>query len=337
MDPIIVGIDVGLESLTAAVVDAHAAGLVDPTDYANTTEGHSRLFADLNSYEAESLLFCVENTGVYGDAFCYLAKERGYRVALVDPLHVSRSVRDRGHKTDKLDSRKIAEYGARYLDKLRLWEPNEAVIEQIRVLLRTREQLVKQRTASKNMLTSLKRKYIQTPSANQALVKTIEHLKVQIKHIEGEIGRLIRVHPALAQGATLALSLKGVGLLLAAHVAVLTHGFKIEPSYHKLAAYLGIAPRPYVSGKSVRRRPRSRQHGPAMMRKLLHLSAKSLIQSSPYYKSYYLRKQAEGKPIKLILNNIANKQLRILCALLRDQMPYSKNYRSINPRLLQTT
>ena len=264
-------------------------------------------------------------------------QQGGYRVALVDPLRVSRTSRDPGDKNDKLDSGKIAEYGARYFDKLRLWRPNEKAVEQIRVLLRTREQLVKQSTALKNLLKSLKRKYVQTPTANEALEETIDHLRRQIKHIEREIGRIIGEHPALTQGTALVRSVKGIGLLLAAHLAVMTNGFIHGLTYASTAAYLGICPRVYQSGKTVYRRPRSRQYGPAMMRKLLHLSARSMIVSDARHRHYYLRKQAEGKPRQLILNNIANKQLRIVCAVLRTGIPYSQNYQSINPRLFQNT
>jgi transposase len=326
MEQIFVGIDAGLETITATVVDAESSCLLEAKDYPNTIEGYNRLISNLSGYQPKALLFCVENTGVYSESLCYVLEEGGYRVALVDPLHVSRSVRDPGHKTDKLDSRKIAEYGARFQDKLKLWRPNQTSVEQIRVLLRTREQLVKQKTSSKNLLTSLRRKYIQTPSANHALEETITNLKTQIKQIEQEISRLISQHPTLAQGATLVLSLKGAGLLLAAHMAVLTKGFTVMLNYRSTAAYLGVAPRAYQSGKTIYRRPRSRQHGPAMLRKLLHLSARSLIASSPPHKNYFLRKRAEGKPKQLILNNLANKQLRVLCGMLGNGIPYSENY-----------
>ena len=335
MEPVIVGIDGGLESVTVTVVNGRCERLVEPVSYANTLDGYEQLLANLESFSDDALLFCVENTGVYTETLCYFLDQRGYRVALVDPLRFSRTSRDPGDKNDKLDSGKIAEYGARYIDTLRLWRPNEEAVEQIRVLLRTREQLVKQRTALKNLLKSLKRKYIQTPTANQTVSETIDHLNEQIKHVEKEIGRIIAEHPVMAEAVTLVRSIKGVGLLLAAHVAVMTKGFALRLKYTSTAAYLGISPREYQSGKTVYRRPKSRQYGPAMMRKLLHLSARSLIISDPRHRQYYLRKQAEGKPRQLILNNIANKQLRVVCAVLHSGIPYSENYRSLNPRLLQ--
>jgi transposase len=56
-----------------------------------------------------------------------------------------------------------------------------------------------------------------------------------------------------------------------------------------------------------------------------HLNAREISS-----RRYYLQKQAEGKPGKLIVNNIANKLLRVLCGMMRNGTPYHVNYRSIN-------
>ena len=82
-------------------------------------------------------------------------------------VKIKRSFLTKGHKTDKTDSKKIAEYAFRHVDQLKFWTPPEKIIEQIKVLLSTREQFVKQRTASNNALKALKRKEIQTPLANR--------------------------------------------------------------------------------------------------------------------------------------------------------------------------
>ncbi len=87
-------------------------------------------------------------------------------------------------KTDAIDSTMIAEYAWRYRDKLTLWTPHEAVVEQIKVLLTTREQIVKQQTAFSNSRKALKRKYIQTPVANGSLDALLEQTRLQIKELE---------------------------------------------------------------------------------------------------------------------------------------------------------
>ena len=52
-------------------------------------------------------------------------------------------------------------------------------------------------------------------------------------------------------------------------------------------------------------------------------------------KKYFFRKVGEGKSKRLVLNNIANKLIKILVALIISKKPYIKNFLSINPMLLK--
>lgn len=328
---IYVGIDPSSESFTAALDP-------DPTtqSFANTAEGIESFLGWLQDQGLvrESVRICIENTGVYAEVLCYQLHESGYSLSLLDPRKVWKAFGDGQPKSDPLDSRKIAEYARRYADQLRLWQPQELLVEQIRVILATREQLVQQKTATQNTRSTLARKVIQTPAANRALEATLMHLKHQITALEEELQRLIRSHPTLLQGVSLLMSAPGVGWLLGAQFLVLTEGFRQIPSYRRLAQYLGISPNEHTSGTSVRKRTRSRRYGPPTARKLLHLAARSLRTHDQDTRHYFLRKTAEGKPKSLVLNNIANQLLKRLCAMLRTQTPYIRGYRSLDPRLL---
>lgn len=330
-----VGIDPAADDFTAAVLEGPEELLAGPVTFANTEEGFQAFsnWLEANGVGARQALICVENTGVYSEALCYALEHKGYRLALLDPGKVWKAFKQ-DRKTDALDSQKIAEYGYRYRDRVELWSPHEQITEQVKTLLSTREQLVQQKTATQNSRKALGRKHIQTPAANQALEETIEHLKAQIQAIEREIRRLIDQHPTAAQMVALVTSAPGVGLLLGAHMLVLTNAFTEEPRYRKLANYLGICPHEHQSGTSVRRKARSRRYGPSIVRKLLYLSAMSIRTHSTRFKKYFLRKRQEGKPKKLVLNNIANKLLRILCGMIKNKEPYIENYQSIHPKHL---
>jgi len=329
-----VGIDPAAESFTAALYPHPAAATA--CTFPNTSEGVTAFAQWLRQQGLPSaeLQICIENTGVYAEALCYQLHESGYSLSLLDPRKVWKAFPAGQPKSDPLDSRKIAEYGFRYADQLRLWQPQEVIIEQIRVLLSTREQLVQQKTATQNTRSTLARKVIQTPAANQALEATLTLLKAQIATLEDELKRLIRTHPTLLQGTALLLSAPGVGWLLSAHLLVLTRGFAEVPRYRTLAQYLGLSPNEHTSGTSVRRPARSRRYGPATLRKLLHLAARTLRTHDREARHYFLRKTAEGKPKALVLNNIANQLLKRLCAILRSRTPYIPGYRSVDPRQL---
>jgi len=323
---IIYGIDPAADSFTAAQYGESGA-----TRYDHAADGVASFIASLP--QRADLLVAVENTGVYGEALCYALHEAGIAVVLLDPHAIWRAFPGTP-KTDPLDSAKVAEYAHRYLDRLVRWRPHEAIVEQVRVLLKTREQLVRQRTALANTLQTLRRKVVQTPAANEAIETVAEQLRMQIRALEAELRRLIGQHPTLSSMVSLLLGVPGVGLLLSAQLLVLTSGFTEIPHYRKLAQRLGVAPNPYRSGTSVYRPDRSRGFGPPEARKLLHLAARSQREHHPYWRAYYERKVATGKAGRLVLNNIVNRQLRIICAILRDQVPYHENHISIHPSLL---
>lgn len=336
MTQVYVGIDPAAESFSVSVLYAPDLCKTAPQPFENSVEGFNALEQWLSAQDvsAQQAIVCVENTGVYSEALCYQLHEHGYRLALLDPRTVWKAFGDGQPKNDQLDSQKIAEYGFRYADKLQIWQPQAVIVEQIRVILSTREQLVQQKTATQNTRSTLSRKVIQTPAANQALEATLTHLKSQIEALEAELRRLIRSHPSIMQGVSLLMTAPGVSWLLSAHFAVLTSGFTDVPNYRTLAQYLGVSPNEHTSGTSVRKRTRSRRYGPATTRKLLHLAARSLRTHEPSSRRYFLQKTAEGKPKRLVLNNIANKLLKRLCAMLRSGARYHEGHRSVDPRYL---
>ena len=330
----IAGIDVAAKDF-AVWVDELGTEILSTT-YPNSIEGINACIAAIAEagLDPGTVLFCMEHTGVYAETLCYVLREKGLRVSLVAPHKVKRSVDDPRHKTDLLDSRRLVEYARRYADRLLPWEPNAVVVEQINVLLRTRDQLVKQNVASSNLLKTLRRKWIQTPAANDTLERTIAVLKTEIKNLERQIRQLIKDNPTLSHGVSLLLSVPGVGLIAAANLLVLTSGFTAHYTYRQTAAYLGIAPRPYESGATVRGGTHARGYGPSALRKVLHMSVRSAQRCNKQQRAYFLRKKAEGKPGRVVLNNLANKQLRVMLAVLQNGQPYNRAYRSINPALL---
>ena len=98
---------------------------------------------------------------------------------------------------------------------------------------------------------------------------------------------------------------------------------------------VGICPYEHTSGTSVKKPSKSRGYGPPILRKLLYLAAMNLKQHQHKYREYYAWKVAEGKSPRLVLNNLSNKLLRVLCAVVRERQPYEKNYRSVSPQALQ--
>jgi len=331
-----IGIDISSESFTVCASSKPGISIQDPVDYENTLSGFKQLTAWFKSLKMKpaDMIICMEATGVYGELLCHYLYDHGYTVAVDPPLKVKRAFKVTGHKTDAVDSLQIAEYAIRFYDTLNIWEPREAVVEKVKVMLTTRELLVRHRTAQKNAKTAIKRKKVILKSTITILEKEIESLTTSIKDIEKNMSDLISFHPQMRQIVDILKTIPGVQELLASNILVLTNGFKQNKSGKELAAYIRIAPFRFESGKSVLRKPKSPKHGPPIPRKLLHLAARTITTHNPRFRKYYLQKQLEGKDNYLIYNNVANKLLAIMCALIRDQKPYAEKHTSINPKYL---
>jgi transposase len=273
---------------------------------------------------------------VYGEALCYYLIGKGYRVAVESPLKVKRAFAQSAHKNDTVDARQIAEYGHRFYDELQWWNPQSEIMEQIHMLLSAREQFVVQRIANINALKTMQRKVVKTATGIKAYDQAIAQLSQNIQEIEKEIKRLMKEDDSFHRLIKTLTSTPGIGMLLATSLAVTTNGFLRTDNYKRIASYAGISPIEHSSGTSVYRKPRSRCFGPSRLRKLLYLAAMSVATHNPEFRRYYLRKIAEGKPKRLVLNNISNKLLKVVCALVRTETEYIPNYKSVNPMFLKS-
>ena len=329
-----VGVDMASASFTACIGTAPWKVRVRPTKFENDEDGFVACLAWLQAQhlKPDSTVVCLEATGVYSEGLAYFLSAQGYRVAVEPPLNIQRKFPVGVSKSDELDCQYIGEYASRYADKLSLWQPRPEILEQVKVLLTTRQHFSVQLTGHKNALHALLRKKVSSPLAQQAHQTLIAQIAKIIREIDQEIRRLIDSDPTYKQTLLLLLSVPGIGLQLAAHL-LLHMQTSLNP--RTLAAFIGICPLQHQSGSSVYSTPTSRHYGPASLRKLLYLAACSVRTHKKPFQQYFFRKLAEGKHKKLILNNIQNKLLKIACAVVRSQHPYIPNYVSLNPLALK--
>jgi transposase len=335
-----VGIDIAAATFTSAVGSSRNDRWQKegrPSTFANEYDSFAKYLQWLQEHgvERDNSVICMEATGVYGEVLAHFLKLNDFRVVVEAPLKVKRAFHPAGHKSDPVDSEQIAEYAYRFWDELTLWTPREEVLEQIKTLLTTREQFVVQKAGHQTALQTLQRKKIRTPLAEKLHTQAIAELKGHIKELEQAIEQLIDQDPDLRNLATLLISIPGVGMLLAAHMLVILQSASQPCTAKGLAAFIGICPYENSSGTSLQHTPTSRHYGPPALRKLLFLAAMSLATHNQQFRAYYLRKVQEGKPKQLVMNNIANKLLKVIIAVVRSKTVFIPNYRSVNPRLLK--
>ncbi|MCP5498591.1 MAG: IS110 family transposase [Leptospiraceae bacterium] len=164
----------------------------------------------------------------------------------------------------------------------------------------------------------------------------ILNCKNMISKIEDKIKTLIESEPELKQTMDNIKTIPGVGNIFTYYLLVTTNGFKEHLDYRKLASYMGIVPLQYESGKSIRRKTSSSGIGPGNLRRVIYLVSMASRKYDKNMEKYFLRKVAEGKNKKLVLNNIGNKLLKIIIALIKSNKPYIKNFVSIHPKNFKT-
>ena len=329
-----VGVDIASASFMACAGTTPWKLVVQPEKFDNSEDGYASFLDWLKDHNlrSEYTVVCMEATGVYGEGLAYFLSASGYPVAVEPPLNIARKFPINASKTDALDCQYIAEYACRYSDKLALWQPRNDILEQVKVLLSTRQLFSVQITAHKNALHAVNRKKVLSEVAKHVHENIIAQIVKHIAEIDSEIRRLIDSDPTFKATLLLLLSIPGIGVQLAAHLIILMQQ-SLDP--RELAAFAGISPIQHQSGTSVFSGPTSRHYGPPALRKLLYLAACSVRTHRKEFRQYFLRKVAEGKPGKLVLNNIQNKLLKIACAVVSSQKPFIPNYVSVNPLVLK--
>ena len=140
----------------------------------------------------------------------------------------------------------------------------------IKNLLSLRDRLVKSKKALSVANAELKTfaKPSVTNSIDSYTQQSLEPIKETITCIESEIRKLIKEDEAFEAQFQLLISVKGVGLVIAAALLVYTRAFKAFDNSRKFATYIGLAPFGKSSGNST--------HVPPKVSHLAHKQLKGL-------------------------------------------------------------
>ncbi len=273
----------------------------------------------------------LEHTGIYVNHLVNAYLSKGGVLSLVHAAKVSEWLSGKvkwDEKTDKLDARRLAEYGIRYSDKLQLWQAKEETLVKLQALQRQRSrfvEVIKVLTVPTNESVSFN-----SASVSEMLVnnqkQTIEALKSDLKKIEEQLVQLIEQDPYLKNLYKLITSVVGVGPATAREVIITTAGFKdFTPNQSKqFARYSGVTPKEKQSGK-YRRAKKTTKKGNKELKTLLTLCASSLLKGKSELALYYRRKVKEGKDHFTIINAMRNKLILRIFAVVRNQVIYDKN------------
>jgi len=319
------GIDLSMEKFDVNFIDAK--GKEKEKEVKNGVVSISKF---LSSVPKDSIL-CAEHTGAYGDLLVYLCNQVNVPIALVPGYTIKHSLGLLKGKSDPMDSRRIREYGERFTDKLVHTEYAEENIAELRQLYTFRHQLVKSRQALLTSDTGRGHLPMQSIRVHNHIQTVLTGLDKEIASVEEEIEKLIKAYQDLNENYELVTSIIGIGPVIATDLLIKTGNFKTINTARKAASYAGVCPFPNTSGKMVGKSKTS-PFADKKLKSLLYMGAKSAVKHNKEYRLYYQKKQLEGKPHYLIMNNISNKMLRTIYSVVKNKTPYSQDHICLDPR-----
>ncbi len=314
---IFIGIDISKDYFDAALPSAGGYGTLR---LANDGTGFGALAGALPPGSC-----CVmEATGPYHCALALFLHGHGHGVCVVNPLSVKYFARMRMQrtKTDRADSRLLAEYGR--AERPPLWSPPPAHLVGLRQEMAVLEQLRSQRQALCNQRGSL----VLVPGHSTRALAVIDaqaaHLEAAIGELEQALEQAMRDHyPRLFDRLR---TIPGIGPKTALVLIAATRGFEAFANHRQLVAYAGLAPRTFQSGSSVRGRNAICKMGMNRVRRLLYMCAQSARKHNPACRALFERLRLAAKPLKVALVAVAAKLLKQAFAIAKSGLDFRPDF-----------
>jgi transposase len=310
-----VGVDIAAETFVAAWLTPGGKPTT-PFTGEQTPVGFAALQRRLQAaaIPPPAALVVLEATGTYWVALAVALHEAGYRVAVVNPrqAHHFAKAQLRRAKTDTLDARDLAQFAATL--RPTPWTPPPAVYHEVRQRLVARDGLLTMRTQARNQRHALLQWPVVVAAVRQHLDELIADLDRRIAALEAEIAAVLK-GSVWAESLACLTSAPGIGLVTASWLLVGTLNFTLCTGPESLTAYVGLAPVPRESGRSVRGRPSIGHDGNGRLRTALYMATLSAARFNPAIKAFYQRLRAAGKPKKVARCAAARKLLHQAWAL----------------------
>lgn len=331
MKKVFIGIDFSKLKFDAAIYSVDTKAIESTAVFNNEQSGYLSFLQWIKEnirFQKSEILFCGEHTGYYSSNLSMYLYDSGYDMWLVSGLEVKLSQGIKRKKTDQIDACKIAEHAYRYQDKVVLFQPVSKVLDEIRELLSYRERLVKTRKILSTSAKEMKRvkDNLSCDYIYQDSIEYIKTLNISIRECEKRMDALLKQDISLRTNYQRVSSVVGIGLVNAALILLATDNFIKFDNPRKFGCYCGVVPFEHSSGTSVRGKTRVSKMANRELKTKLTLAAQNAVRFDPELREYYQRKRSEGKNNWLVLNNVKNKLIHRIFAVVRDGQMYQKQY-----------
>ena len=328
-----IGIDFSKSKFDVSIIESAEQKDSAQETFENEEKGYSEFLkwvARRSKIKRDDWRFCGEHTGLYSRGLSnFLAKKQLF-IWLENPLQIKRCSGIKRTKNDLFDSLVIAQYACRYIDKAIAYKPAEKEVETLQLLVSYRSRLVKIKVSLEVAANEIRRVIKRDTTARfvyESSMRDIERIKKQINGIEQKMQDTI-MNSSLKENYLLINSIKGVGMQTAVVLIIHTNNFTGFESARQIASYCGCAPFPNQSGTIDKGNHISRLAN-MELKVLLTQCAVSAMQYNKEIAAYARRKIAEGKSKRVVINNVRNKLIQRIFAVINSKIPYYEDY--LNP------
>lgn len=288
--------------------------------FTNDNEGFKDFVKRINT---DSDICVMEASGPYYLKLAHYLFNSRISVCVINPLVIRRfsQMRMSRTKTDKKDALIIAEYGKTEMPDL--WKPEADYVLEIKQMQAYVDQMNKSRTGFLRQKEAFKQNPAESIVLNESLEKMITLLEIEIAQIENKMVTIIKYHheELLKQ----LMSIPGIGKKTAMLLIVISGGFTKFENARQLSSYVGISPRIFESGTSVKGKSRICKMGMSRIRAMLYVCSWSAKKTNCACRELYDRLVEKGKAKKLALIAVANKLLKQAFALASKNEYYLQN------------
>ena len=318
MKNIIIGIDISSKTLDICVKKEEE---VEHYVIENSLKDVKKF---LKPFSETNTIIAMENTGRYNWNLYDALENFNFKVYVINPLHLSKSLGLVRGKNDKIDAYRIALFIEKNKDETRPWKPTSKSVKKLKILITERTSRIK----IKKIFLKQQHDYklMKNIGLDKELLKLnkqmIKKIEEQILMFEKKIEFIIKENKELEKQTELIRSVPGVGKVLSWIMIAKTEGFTKITEPRKMACYSGVAPFEHQSGSSIYRKPKVSFYADKSIKSVLHLGALSAIRLDNDLGIYYRRKVKEGKNKMLVLNAVRNKIIHRIFAVIRNQTFY---------------
>lgn len=258
--------------------------------FKNSVDGFCEFETWLLSLKVKKFHVCMEHTGRYHLAFAHWLFCKGQRVSVVAPFAVSRYAE--GRMKRNTDDRVSADTLRMFLKEREpaVWEPLGAEYDELRELVRYRQNVSKRLAVLRNQLSSGPL----SGFVQRSLGAQISYHELELDRVESRIREHIESNAEMKESLTLLQTMFGVRFANGIRLLGEIGPWQRFPSGRALACYAGYLPCKAPSGTLDKRNGRAAKWGNRHLREAVS-SCILTASRHPQFKAFHERLTARGK------------------------------------------